>query len=239
MNLLESKTLVAVALMTLIGGIIGSFITSTYQSEESARIINNEIIKLVAEKVLDGRPVMLKPEASEENLNRVFQYKENAFLVRQMIHYISDNYRSIDFKTLNSALVSLERRYSYAQIYKYNELASIMCESLTLRDYQDESNQDYIIINGNAKCPNKDMEGIKISLIKMDLFNHRARLKFESDQKNIVCKENKSCEFWIDVGDRLESTPYKTLVLIEYIGMNDAYNDENPIVSFSIIRRNN
>ena len=65
--------------MTLIGGGIGSFITSIYKAEESTRAINNEVIKLLTEKVLEGRPVMLKAETSEANLNRVFQYKENAF----------------------------------------------------------------------------------------------------------------------------------------------------------------
>ncbi|WP_448248441.1 hypothetical protein [Thalassotalea agariperforans] len=238
MNLLESKTVIMVTLMTLIGGIIGSFITSTYQAAESKRIINNEVIKLVAEKVLDGRPVMLKDGAGEDNLNKVFQYKENAFLVRQMTRYISDNYQDINFKALNSALVSLERRYSYAQIYKYNGLAAIICESLTLRDNQDELNPDQITISGNAKCPNQNMEGVTISLIKMDLANHRAKLKFENDNQNIICREKEFCEFWLDVGDRLESTPYKTLVLIEYIGMNDPYNEQNPMLSFSIVRRN-
>jgi hypothetical protein len=224
--------------MTLIGGSIGSFITSAYQAEESTRIINNEVIKLVTEKVLDGRPVMLKADAGEDNLNKVFQYKENAFLVRQMTRYISDNYENINFKALNSALVSLERRYSYAQIYKYNGLASIVCEGLTLLYNQDELNPDKITISGNSKCPDKNMEGITISLKRIDLENHRAKLKFENDERNVICRENKYCEFWLDVGDRLESTPYKTLVLIEYIGMNDPYNDENPMVSFSIVRRN-
>ena len=239
MNILESKTLIATALMTLIGGIIGSFITSAYQAEESERIISKEVIQLVAEKVLEVRPVMLKAGTSEKNLNTVFQYKENSFLVRQMTRYISDNYPGINFNALNSALVSLERRYSYAQIYKYNGLASIVCESLTLRDKPNHSTPDQITINGNSKCPDKSMEGVQISLIKMDLNNHRARLKFENDDKNVICRDRSVCEFWLDVGDRLESTPYETLVLIEYIGMNDAYNGDSPLVSFSIVRRIN
>ena len=154
---------------------------------------------------------MLKTGASEENLNTVFQYKENAFLVRQMTRYISDNYPSINFKALNSALVSLERRYSYAQIYKYNALASIICESLTLRDSPDDSTTgnsplNQIIISENSKCPDKNMEGVKISLLKMDLKNHRVRLQFDDDQNNVICRENNECKFWLDVGDRLEST---------------------------------
>ena len=224
--------------MTLIGGGIGSFITSIYKAEESTRAINNEVIKLLTEKVLEGRPVMLKAETSEANLNRVFQYKENAFLIRQITRYISDNYKSINFNPLNSALASLERRFSYAQIYKYNGLASIICESITLYGNPSESNQDRITINGSSKCPIKHMNDVLITLKKLDLNNHRARISFENDKKNIVCRREFACEFWVDVGDRLESTPYKTLVLIEYIGMNDAYGGTEPIVSFSIVRRN-
>ena len=237
MNLLESKTLIAIAIMTLLGGVIGSFVTSIYRAEESTRIINNEVVKLLAEKVLEGRPVMLKAETSEENLNRVFQYKENSFLVRQMTRYISDNYNTINFNSLNSALVSLERRYSYAQIYKYYGLASIICESITLHENKTERNLDRIVINGSSKCKNNNINGVLISLKKLDLNNHRARISFDNDKNNIICRKKTACEFWVDVGDRLESTPYKTLVLIEYIGMNDAFGETDPIVTISIVRR--
>ena len=223
--------------MTLIGGGVGSFVTSTYKAQESTRAINNEVIKLLTEKILEGRPVMLKAETSEENLNRVFQYKENAFLIRQITHYISDNYNTINFDSLNSALTSLERRYSYAQIYKYNGLATIICESITLHENQSGAPQDHIIINNSSKCPNDNMNGVLITLQKLDLNNQRARISFENDKNNVVCRRKTDCEFWVDVGDRLESTPYKTLVLIEYIGMNEAYSGTDPIVTFSIVLR--
>lgn len=227
---------VLVAIITLIGGITAAVVTSIYQDEVSKREISLRTISLLAQDLLQEKPIILSGESGPEQLNSILQHKEAAFLAKGLTQHLKDNHKGMDFKILRSALSSVERRYSYAQLYQTAKVASIICENLTLNDESEP-----IWISGRlSKCKPSLLDGIVLSVIKIEPNNFRFHIDVSNDKGGAFCLgEKDNCDFWIDLGDRLESTSYKYLILMEYIGYEKVYEQENPMVTFSLVLREN
>ncbi|OUR83826.1 hypothetical protein A9Q75_04170 [Colwellia psychrerythraea] len=227
---------VYVAIITLIGGIAAAVVTSIYQDEVSKREISLRTISLLAQDLLQAKPIILSSESGPEHLNRILQHKEAAFLAKGLTQHLKDNHKGMDFKILRSSLSSVERRYSYAQLYQTAKVASIICENLT---WDGESKP--IWISGRlSKCKSSLLDGIILSVKKIDPNNFRFHIDVSNDKGGAFCLgEDDFCDFWIDLGDRLESTSYKYLILAEYIGYEDIYNQKIPMVTFSVVLRKN
>ena len=103
-----------------------------------------------------------------------------------------------------------------------------------------------------SKCESSELDDLMLSIAqddqcdapdnncmpKIDTENYRFNLSVTNDQGRKICKgQNDFCSFWIDLGDRLESTPYEFLILAEYIGFTDVFHKKDKVVTFSIIQR--
>lgn len=228
----EIKFTLLVTVFTVMGGILGTLITSKYQNEVSKREVNTEIVKLLSNKLLKEQPVIMSKDMNIENINGMFQYKEKSFLIRQLTNHLKDNYDYLDFRALSAALSSVERRYSYAKIYEAAGAAKIICENLELAEF----NNTIQVSQNINKCVASELDGLSIHLIQTDVKNYRFKLRLDSEEDNPVCN-GRQCDIWVDLGERLESTAYEYLFLAEYVGMSDPYGDKEPVAAFSIVKR--
>ena len=228
------KSAVYVAIITLLGGIVAAVVTSIYQDEVSKREISLRTISLLAQDLLQKKPIILNSESGYDQLNSILQHKEAAFLAKGLTQHLKDNHKGMDFRILRAVLSSVERRYSYAQLYQTAKVASIICENLTMK-----GESGAIFISGSlSKCRSSLLDGIELSVIEIDQNNFRFRVSISNDKGGAFCLgDTDDCKFWIDLGDRLESTSYKYLILAEYIGYEDVYNQKVPIVAFSVVLR--
>ena len=223
-----------VAIITLIGGIAAAVVTSIYQDEVSKRELGLRTISLLAQDLLIEKPIILGKSQNPEQLNSVLRHKEMAFLAKGLTQHLDDNYSGMDFNTLRATLSSVERRYSYAQLYQAANAAEIICENIVF----DLNSRVLQISERLTKCKSSGLDNALLSVTKIDLDNFRFELEVTNDKNGLFCKGvDDFCSFWIDAGDRLESTAYEYLVLSEYIGYKNVYKKEIPLVSFSIIKR--
>jgi len=235
-SILGIKTASIVAILSIICGLVGALLTSTLQNEVSKREINLKTVSFIAKDFLKEKPIILTKNLTKHELDGLIQHKETAFLARELTKHLKKNHEYIDFRTLQTALSSIERRYSYAQIYQAAGQSSVVCENLVLK----QKDRSFQITSHVSKCGSSDLDGIILKLLEIDILNYRFQIQISNDQKHLICKgEPDSCVFWIDLGDRLESTPYQYLFIAEYIGHTDVYNQQEPIVAFSILERTN
>lgn len=231
----ELKVTVLVAVLTVSGGLVGALITSLVQNEASKRVINLQVVDFLAKEFLKEKSLMLQSgKMSSKDLNGILQHKETAFIARQLTEHLTANHDYVDFRALEAALSGIERRYSYAQLYQEAGLAEVLCENLELG----AGDWPVQITNQLSKCGNTELEGLIIELIEIDQPNYRFQLALSNDRNRNMCRNRAgACKFWIDLGDRIESTPYQYLILAEYIGYKDPYDRTTPVAVFSIVKR--
>ena len=228
------KTVIIITIITVIGGFVGGLLTSSLHDKVSKREISLKMVNFIAKDFLKEKPIILEKNPDKKEIDKLIQHKETAFLARELTQHLMENHEYIDFRTLQAALSSIERRYSYAQIYQAANQCSIVCENLIL-----EKNKALQITSQLSKCGSSELEGIILKLLEIDMNNCRFKIQVYNDQDHLICERKTDCFFWIDLGDRLESTSYKYLFLAEYIGYEDVYDQKKPIVACSVLKRTN
>lgn len=233
----ENKNTLIVTLLTIFGGLVGAFITSLYQDEVSKRLINAQVIELLSDKLINQATPLLNDKNDRKQLNKVFQSKENALLIRQVAKHIEMNYDFIDFGHIATALSAIERRHSYARLYEASGQAKTICENIILF-WEEKDSQPYEVNGDRSKCESSKLDGIQLKLTQFDLQNYRFEVTILPNEEKVMCNNDEGCAFWVDLGDRLESTSYQYLVLAEFVGYADTFKKLEPIVALSIIKRN-
>ena len=249
----RAKYLIA-AFGAIMAATVGALIGGQYSDTASKREINLQLISFLGKMLPEQKAQILFAEypGLSDNERRDYQnsmidYKENAFLARQLVAHLQDSFPDSrpsisfwkapkpSFSHVYSGLTNAELRYSYAQIYNAAGLVDIICTDVHLRD-----EEEFTIDGDDARCAQSQLDGATIEISNIDVLHSRIEVSVKNDKNEVFCDYAvDECEFTVDRGDRLENSPYSYLMMVEYVGHAQDHGSHKhaPKVHLSIVKR--
>lgn len=228
----------ALKVFGIVAPVIGGIVVAVVQLDpfdapsaaEKAEILSN-LDELVS---AEGRFIRLPQKIGSSELTEWLAHKSRASDLRRKLNSWRRNFNDIDFQEWETIIFRTDNRVSYTELYRRAGVVKPVCKSLEF-----SPGGRALQISGDLRrCRSTLLDDVVMAVKSVGEDYSSVVIGVSNDQMHVICPlPSPDCEVQVDVGDRIASTDFQFVIVVEYVGPNVREKSDATLVTLSIAER--